>query len=243
MTSWIQKNRADIMFYTAAAACFLLFRSVAFAGYHIPSESMVPTLEVGDRIIVNKMAYGFSRYSAPFGLVPSFPTKDGRVFGKLPARGDVVVFQHTQDDIVMIKRLVGLPGDEIRMINGRLVVNGAVVPRDFARDYSYRQHRGTVADVRQFTEYLPDGAPHPILERGNNYPLDNIVPVIVPAGHVFMMGDNRDNSRDSREITHLGFVPVENLMGRADVILFSTHRCKQEPGLICAKKRFFSKLQ
>jgi signal peptidase I len=242
MRAWLTKHRGDIVFYSVAFAGFVLFRSVAFAGYHIPSESMVPTLEVGDRIIVNKMAYGYSRYSLPFGMAPSFPTDDGRLFGSLPDRGDIVVFRHTKDDIVMIKRLVGLPGDEIRMVNGRLVVNGEVVPRDFTGEYRYREHKGGVAATHRFTEHLPDAEGHVILERGDGYRLDNMEPVVVPEGHVFMMGDNRDNSRDSRETWHLGFVPVENLMGRADMILFSTYRCKEEPGLVCGKRRFFAGL-
>ena len=242
MRLWLEKHRSDIVFYLSVFACFILFRSVAFAGYHIPSESMVPTLEVGDRVVVNKMAYGYSRYSAPFGLAPSFPTKDGRLFGRLPARGDIAVFQHTQENLVMIKRVIGLPGDEISVVEGQLRVNGAVVVRDLKETYRYREHRGSLAEVARFTEYLPGAGGHTILERSNYYPLDTLAPVLVPEGHIFVMGDSRDNSRDSRELDHLGFVPVENLMGRAEMILFSTYGCKREPGLTCGKRRFFSGL-
>ena len=243
MSTWLKELRGDIIFFATVLAVFVVFRSVAFAGYHIPSESMVPTLEVGDRIAVNKMAYGYSRYSVPFGLAPSFPTEDGRFLGRLPARGDIVVFRHTRDDIVMIKRLVGLPGDTIQMVNGRLMVNGELVPRDQTGSYAYRQHKGGIAQVQQYTEDLPDGTSHVIIERSDMNWNDTMPAVTVPEGHLFMMGDNRDNSSDSRVATGLGFVPVENLMGRAEMILFSTHRCRAEPDLTCAKRRFFSKLQ
>ena len=242
MTNWLKDWRSDLIFFVTVLACFTLFRSVAFAGYHIPSESMVPTLEVGDRIAVNKMAYGYSRFSVPFGLAPSVPTDDGRLFGRLPERGDIVVFRHTRDDVVMIKRVTGLPGDRLQMINGRLHVNGEAVPRTSSRAYAYRQHKGSVTRVQQYTEELPNGATHTIIERQDDNWSDNTPLFVVPEGHLFMMGDNRDNSSDSRVISHLGFVPVENLMGRAEIILFSTHRCREEAGLTCAPRRFFSKL-
>lgn len=243
MISWLKTNRSDVLFYISVLACFTLFRSVAFAGYYIPSESMVPTLEVGDRVGVNKMAYGYSQYSLPFGLVPSLPTKNGRLFGRLPARGEVVVFRHTRDDLVMIKRVIGLPDDTIQMSQGRLLVNGTLVPRAPIRTYAYREHQGGIAHVREYTENLPDGASHPIIERWDDNWNDNTPVYIVPTGHLFMMGDNRDNSSDSRVLQRLGFVPVENLMGRAEIILFSTHGCKKEKGLTCAAKRFMAQLQ
>ena len=242
MAFW-KKHRGDIQFFVIFLFCFGLFRSVAFASYHIPSESMVPTLEVGDRIIVSKWTYGYSKHSLWFPFVPSLPTSDGRLFGRLPARGDVAVFKHTRDDLVMIKRVIGLPGDEIGVRDGVLQVNGRPVERAPVREFSYREHKGTVVQVTEYDEILPGGANHAILERSDGWRGDNAGPFLVPAGHVFMMGDNRDNSADSRYQSGLGFVPVENLMGRAELIFASTHSCKDEPGLACAARRFFSAIR
>ena len=239
MLTWLKKSKGDIQFFAVFLLCFGLFRSVAFASYHIPSESMVPTLEVGDRIVVSKWNYGYSKHSVWFPVMPGFPTADGRLFGRLPARGDVAVFKHTKDDIVMIKRVIGLPGDVIEVREGVLRVNGKPVEREPIRAYQFRQHRGTVAAVNLYNEQLPDAAGHAIIERSDDWRGDNVGPYEVPVGHVFMMGDNRDNSTDSRYLNQLGFVPVENLMGKAQIIFASTYRCKEEEGLTCAKRRFF----
>ncbi len=243
MLKWLKKNKGDVQFFVIFILCFGVFRSVAFASYHIPSESMVPTLEVGDRIVVNKLAYGYSKHSVWFPVFPSLPTENGRIFDRLPERGDVAVFKHTRDNIVMIKRVIGLPGDEIAVRSGRLYVNAAPVERVTVRDYFYREHKGSIAEVRQYQEVLPGDATHTIIERSDAWRGDNVGPYFVPEGHVFMMGDNRDNSSDSRYMSGLGFVPVENLMGRTEMIFASTHSCRKEEGLACAKRRFFSKVK
>ncbi len=235
-----EKYRGDVRFFVIFLLCFGLFRSVAFASYHIPSESMVPTLEVGDRIIVSKWPYGYSKHSVWFPFFTKLPDANSRLFSRLPERGDVAVFKHTQDDIVMIKRVVGLPGDEISIVDGVLHVNGKAVERKPIRAYAYREHKGSVASVRQYTEVLPEGMQHTIIERSDTWRGDAAGPYFVPEGHVFMMGDNRDNSADSRYLSGLGFVPVEHLIGRAEMIFASTHSCQLEDGLECAARRFFS---
>ena len=214
-----------------------VFRTAAFATYYIPSESMVPTLEVGDRLAVSKFSYGWSRYSVPgVGFREGAPK---RLFGSTPRRGDVVVFQHPHADMTMIKRVIGLPGDEIAVRRGRLRINGKLVERKFVRDYSYREHQGGVVRVREFLEMLPGVPPHVIIEQSDAGYADRSQDFKVPADHLFMMGDNRDNSADSR-FRSMGFVPVGNLVGRADAILFSLKRCASEPGLSCPGSRYLS---
>ncbi len=216
-----------------------ILRTAAFATYYIPSESMVPTLEVGDRLAVSKFSYGWSRYSVPgVGFQRGEPR---RLFGQVPKRGDVAVFQHPHAEMTMIKRVIGLPGDRISVRRGRLIINGKLVPRTFIRDYAYREHNGGVVKVRQYSEQLPGAGvePHPIIERTDYGYADQDRDFQVPQGHLFMMGDNRDNSADSR-FRSMGFVPIGNLVGRADAILFSFKSCTSEPGLSCPGSRYLS---
>ena len=212
-----------------------LFRTAAFATYFIPSESMVPTLEVGDRLAVSKFAYGWSKFSLPlanFGLEFS-----GRILGSLPARGDVVVFVHPIDGRTMIKRVIGLPGDHIRLQHGRLFINGELVERRSEATYHYREQQGSVVGVTRYTEVLPGGREHIIIQRSDFSAIETMPETVIADGFLFMMGDNRDNSADSRFTTMMGPVPVENLIGRADTILYSDHSCSPEPGLYCAPRR------
>jgi signal peptidase I len=191
-------------------------RSFLFEPFHIPSGSMVPTLLVGDYLFVEKYAYGYSRYSFPFS--PSI-FGGGRIFGHDPTRGDVVVFRKPTDPSVdFIKRLIGLPGDHIQMKGGILYINGAPVKRQRIQDYV--DENGI--SVIQYLETLPNGVVHPILESdGDNGQLDNTPEYVIEPGHYFAMGDNRDNSADSRT-SEVGQVPAENLIGRAAIIFFST---------------------
>ena len=213
----------------------LLFRTAAFAYYFIPSESMVPTLEVGDRLAVSKFAYGWSQYSLPLGsLGVQF---SGRILGSLPQRGDVVVFMHPQKDMTMIKRVIGLPGDRIRLSRGRLFINGKLVERRYETAYRYKDQQGNPVAVTRYTEVLPGGRSHTIIQRSDDNIAENMQEYTVPAGELFMMGDNRDNSADSRFPALMGAVPVENLIGRADTILYSKYECTREPGLYCAAAR------
>lgn len=197
-------------------------RTVAFEPFNIPSGSMIPTLLVGDYLFVSKYAYGYSRASLPFS--PSLFS--GRIFGSLPARGDVAVFKLPRDGVTdYIKRIVGLPGDRIQVRNGLLFVNGQPVRREPAGPYVV-EGDGPRITVKRYRETLPasPGAQprtHDILEASDDGPFDNTAEFLVPPGHVFAMGDNRDNSLDSRATGAVGFVPVENLVGRAEFLFFS----------------------
>jgi len=194
----------------------VIIRTVLFQPFTIPSGSMMPTLLVGDYIFVNKFAYGYSKYSLPF----SPDLFEGRIFASEPKRGDIVVFRFPPNpDIDYIKRLIGLPGDRIQVIDDVLYVNGQPVPRqpDGTFTSDYRQDPG--ADVPVFRETLDNGVSYDTLDQSPTSRGDNTREFIVPEGHYFMMGDNRDNSLDSR--FDVGMVPAENLVGRASMIFFS----------------------
>jgi len=204
----------------------LVVRTLAYEPFNIPSGSMVPSLLIGDYLFVSKFSYGYSRYSLPFGL----PLLSGRIFlpfSGLPERGDVAVFKLPTDPSTdYIKRIVGLPGDRIQMRHGSLYINDQLVPRRAIDDYVYAEG-STAIVLHQYIESLPRGAGEPALEHriikvGNNGPLDNTPIYEVPPGHYFAMGDNRDNSQDSRVLSAVGYVPVENLVGRAQFLFFST---------------------
>jgi signal peptidase I len=197
----------------------VVVRTVAYEPFNIPSGSMVPTLLVGDYLFVSKFSYGYSRYSLPFGL----PLFSGRIFFRSPVRGDVAVFKLPTDTSVdYIKRLIGLPGDSIQMQHGILYINGKPCPRQRIQDYLYREPNGTVIPLAQYIETLPNGREHPIIKLGDNGPLDNTQVYHVPPDDYFAMGDNRDNSQDSRVLSAVGYIPGENLIGRAQFIFFST---------------------
>ena len=217
------------------------FQTAAFATYHIPSESMVPTLEVGDRLTVNKFAYGYSRHSLPLDM--SLPaTVKGRYLPAEPKRGDIIVFVHPKTTDRMIKRLIGLPGDRIAIDNGEVVLTGERLPRKLERTSKFREFEGRVVEVNRYVERLPGGVSHPVLEYVQRRHHGSMPERVVPAGHYFMMGDNRDNSADSR-FPEMGMVPAENLVGRADAVLYSFYSCEPEPGTHCARRRFATKLE
>ena len=206
----------------------LVVRTVAYEPFNIPSGSMVPTLLVGDYLFVAKFSYGYSRYSLPFGL----PLFSGRIylpFSRQPQRGDVTVFKLPTDPSTdYIKRLVGLPGDQIQMRHGELYINDQLIPRQ--PDPSCRNDDAGIPlplqqGYRESLPRAPGQAPveHCIIKVGNNGPLDNTPVYQVPPGHYFAMGDNRDNSQDSRVLSAVGYVPAENLVGKAQFIFFSTN--------------------
>ena len=203
-------------------------RTIAFEPFNIPSGSMKPTLLVGDYLFVSKYSFGYSRHSLPYPLPwLAAPIFHGRLFGALPARGDVAVFKQPSDtSIDYIKRIVGLPGDRVQMKEGLLHINGSPVPRQDAGNY-LDVDRGSRTLVKRYIETLPparEGQParvHDILKHSDHEWLDNTEEYRVPEGHVFAMGDNRDNSQDSRVASAVGFIPVENLVGRAEFIFFS----------------------
>ncbi len=182
---------------------------------------MMPTLLVGDYLFVSKFSYGYSKYSLPF----SAGLPDGRIFWHPPRRGDVVVFKKPpQNRIDYIKRVVGLPGDRIQVIHGILYINGKPVKRRRIADFVGHDARGDIIREPQYIETLPNGVKNKILGYyGDDGPEDNTQVYVVPPGHYFMMGDNRDNSEDSRYLNVVGYVPAENLIGKADVIFFSTN--------------------
>ena len=202
-----------------AVVIAVVIRTVAFEPFNIPSGSMIPTLLVGDYLFVSKFSYGYSRYSLPgFLQVPIH----GRLFGSLPRRGDVVVFKLPRDtSIDYIKRIIGLPGDHIQMRGGQLYINGTEVSRKPDGTFVAEGEGGPQMLLKRYTETLPNGVSHPILKMSDDQPLDNTPEYVVPPDHVFAMGDNRDNSLDSRVLNAVGYIPVDNLVGHADVIFFS----------------------
>ena len=245
------ETRETLTFLLKLAVIVLIFRSFIFSPFSIPSESMLPRLLIGDYLFISKWNYGYSRWSLPFG-VPLIP---GRILARDPARGDVVVFRGPPgDDVDVIKRVIGLPGDTIQMRNGQLILNGTAVPKERVADFilpispNYpaaddvngkcdTAHLETGADGKQvcryqrFRETLPGGRSYDVLDAAQTE-ADNTGVYTVPAGTVFVMGDNRDNSADSRfpapadampgEPVGMGYVPMDRIQGKAVVGFFST---------------------
>ena len=217
-----------------------IFRTLFFQPFWIPSGSMKDTLLIGDFLFVNKMAYGYSKYSCPFSMCPV----SGRLLFSEPDRGDVVVFRHPVSGADYIKRLIGLPGDTVQTRDGQIILNGTPVPQTPDGQFSETYDRqgpmghlprcensagavgiGAECTKSRFIETLPGGRTHAVLNIDTNGAGDNTDVFTVPAGHYFFMGDNRDNSQDSRfgqAVGGVGFVPAENLIGRADRIMFSS---------------------
>ncbi|MEM9669348.1 MAG: signal peptidase I [Pseudomonadota bacterium] len=290
--TFMDKVKAEIMEWARLLVVFIpalfVFSMVLYEQRVIPSESMVPSLQVGDRVVVNKFAYGYSRYSVPWGVGRILPLGDGRLFARMPEAGDVAVFMHPHTNRVMIKRLIGMPGDRIEVRGQDIYVNGQNIRQDLTRDFRYRpngnsgavytrEYRNVVGD----TEFLSH-------EWNSSSSNDTGKVFSVPEGHFFFAGDNRDNSLDSRytdfrstpdlealrqrskrsarairsssghcppidgvyssvdcEPTEnwvdshvsVGFIPFDNLIGRAETVLWTTKRCASDPRLECAKPR------
>ncbi len=193
-------------------------RAFAYEPFSIPSGSMIPTLLVGDYLFVSKMSYGYSKYSLPFSL----PVIEDRMLFTEPKRGDVFVFRLPTDTTKdYIKRLIGLPGDSIQVVDGILHINGTAVQREHVDDYLIDNGFGNVRRIPRYMETLPNGVRHPILEAyGDDGSADNTPVFNVPEGHYFAMGDNRDSSKDSR-FSDVGFIPRMNLIGRAEFLWIS----------------------
>lgn len=241
-TELFESLKEGVKTIVGAVAIALVLRSFGFEPFNIPSESMLPRLLVGDYLFVSKWPYGYSRYSLPLGL----PLFDGRVFANAPERGDIVVFKSPRDNRTdYIKRVVGLPGDQIQMRGGMLHINGVAVPKVRIDDFIVPVTPNTDCDgslgrpsfrtvgvsgqhlcrYPRFRETLPNGRSYNVLDQVPGDLRDDTAVYVVPAGHYFMMGDNRDDSADSRLTVAeggVGFVPAENLVGRASLMFFST---------------------
>ncbi len=232
----------------------------------IPSESMVPTLQVGDRVAVSKFSYGYSKYSIPFGIGKYLPLGEGRIFASQPKRGDVIVFKHPHLNRTMIKRLIGLPGDTIQVRNNRVYLNGTLLKQEPQRRVSYHEARsGRLLSADEIKETNPEGKSY-LVHDIRSYPNDTTVTFKVPEGYYFFMGDNRDNSADARKLAGhcppnennvvdragctpdpangeptIGYVPFDHLIGRADTVLFTLNMCgRYESG--CPKGRVWKSL-
>lgn len=201
----------------------ILIRTVWLQPFHIPSGSMIPTLLIGDNLFVSKTAYGFSRYSIPFGGDINYFS--GRIWSANPKLGEVAVFRSViEPDTDFIKRVIGTPGDRIQMKEGILHINDVPCPIEPAGEFTTVNDDGTILKAPQYTETLPNGLKHLIIKQftfGSGH-YDNTPVYTVPEGHFFMMGDNRDGSNDSRAQEVVGYIPLENFVGRASFIFFST---------------------
>lgn len=216
------REELEEFFRTAVIAVVLalLIRSFLYEPFNIPSGSMKPTLEIGDYLFVNKPSYGYSRWSFPFGIAPI----EGRVWSAEPQRGDVIVFKlPTNPHVDYIKRVIGLPGDRIQVRSGRLYINDERVQREPLGAHKISEGNGEPVTMIEYLETLPGGVIHHIYEESDHELLDDTPVYEVPEDHYFLMGDNRDNSQDSRVESIVGFVPFENIVGKADFIFFSTN--------------------
>jgi signal peptidase I len=211
-----EKKDGFIKTFLWALLCAVILRSFLFEPFHIPSSSMYPNLLIGDYIFVNKYTYGYSRYSFPLGL----NLFDGRIFKSTPQRGDVAVFRlPSQPSINYVKRLIGLPGDKIQMRDGILFINDQEVKKTFEGD-AVEEKTNKKTAFQKYSEILPNGKKINTYNRDDT-PQDNTGIYSVPAGHYFFMGDNRDDSQDSRFLNFVGYVPEQNLVGRASIVFFS----------------------
>jgi signal peptidase I len=236
------ETRELITAIIVAGVIALLVRTFAFEPFNIPSGSMLPTLQIGDYLFVSKASYGYSKYSFPFNVV----NFDGRVASSSPKRGDIAVFRKPkQTSIDYIKRIIGLPGDEIQMIGGILHINGKAVMRELVGVTEITSN-GHFAVYNEYIETLPNGVRHSIYEISDFEQYDDTEIYKVPNGYYFAMGDNRDSSLDSRVFSQVGFVPAENLIGRAVLFFFSIEgmedKCDKPKGALRLPREILCKI-
>ena len=226
------------LFMAKLVLAVLIFRSFVFSPFSIPSESMLPRMWNGDYLLASKWSYGYSKYSLPFNA----PLIPGRIFASQPERGDMVIFKHPVDEVDYIKRVIALPGDTIGVLNGRLILNGKLVEREQIADFEIPMSTNTGCDrmgevvenpdgssvcrYERFRETLPGGRSYEVLDLGADPFFDTFDTITVPEGQMFVMGDNRDKSLDSRFPAlagqGVGLVPQDNLVGEATIIMWST---------------------
>jgi len=270
-TTLVEKIKSELREWAIVLSvfipAFMVFSGLFYELRVIPSESMVPNLQVGDRVTVNKFAYGYSRHSLPFSLGRYMPLPDGRILSRMPERGDVAVFEHPHTPRVMIKRIIGLPGDRVVLREGRVeAINGEPLEKAYQRRVRYRQNSSrNMVNSAEWTETFGDESwlVHDIDGATGNF---TNATFIVPEGHFLFMGDNRDNSKDGRDLSghcppngrneidqagcaprggmpgqlaSVGFVPFDHLVGRADTVLFSTYMCGRARAEPCMKKRIW----
>ncbi|MEQ8447478.1 MAG: signal peptidase I [Pelagibacterium sp.] len=209
--------RETIVIIVQALLIALVFRTFAFEPFSIPTASMQSNLMIGDYILASKYSYGYSRYSLPYSDVPW----NGRIMGNAPQRGDIAVIRPVPQSENYVKRVIGLPGDQIQMVDGRLTINGEAVEREQVGNTVDRDSTGVDIPVIEYRETLPNGVSYVTQEISDNAQFDSTDVYTVPPGHYFMMGDNRDRSLDSRSLTAVGYVPFENFVGKAEWRFFS----------------------
>ncbi|HWJ87380.1 MAG TPA: signal peptidase I [Pelagibacterium sp.] len=209
--------RETVVVIVQALLIALVFRTFAFEPFSIPTASMQSNLMIGDYILASKYTYGYSRYSLPYSEVPWH----GRVLGNAPQRGDVAVFRPVPQSENYVKRVIGLPGDRIQMIEGVLHINEEPVVREQIGTKIDRDSTGVELPVLLYRETLPSGVSYTTQEISDTAQFDNTGVYTVPPGHYFMMGDNRDRSLDSRSLSSVGYVPFENFVGKAEWRFFS----------------------
>ena len=220
---WVE----TIIVVAEALLIAIVLRSFLYQPFSIPTASMQQTLMIGDYFVANKFVWGYGKHSFSLGRYGDFALLDfelpinNRIFGREPNRGDIAVFRPVPQNIEYIKRVVGLPGDTIQVKQGRLYINGTMVEREQIGTAQDTDSNGDTRDVILYRETFPEGTTHIIQEISDNAALDNTSEYVVPAGHYFMMGDNRDRSADSRVLGQVGYVPAVNLIAKAEARFFS----------------------
>ena len=222
-SEWVE----TIIVVVEALLIAIVLRSFLYQPFSIPTASMQQTLMIGDYFVANKFVWGYGKHSFSLGRYGDFTALDfelpiaNRILGRDPNRGDIAVFRPVPQNVEYIKRIVGLPGDRIQMREGRLYINDVMVEREAIGTATDTDSSSQSVQVTVYRETFPEGTTHTIQEIADNGPLDNTQVYVVPAGHYFMMGDNRDRSADSRVLSQVGYVPAINLIAKAEARFFS----------------------